>query len=264
MVATPEEIRITAEALQKRIISTSASVQDAVAKLWEQYANEGWLTGVDRPGSGGTADQFIAEAARIIDAGATNVAQTGDLWLANLADVPPGTLDYDEIVSGIRKGTTTEEVLARSIKRARVLHFAGQSNAEALAGGKTRALGVAGTNVPYAMRQTAQAFGIAHGVAGWRRRPNPGACMFCMMASTQRYRTGALMPMHTNCHCVPMPILGTSDPGRVIDKQGLALLKQAKKDGTKVAVNEHGELGPMLGKAGDTFTSEDELANANL
>jgi hypothetical protein len=202
---------------------------------------------------------FRQAAAALIDTAATTSAQGMNAWLSSVAEVPVEELDWQAVVGSIRSGTPTDEVLQRSIKRARVAFLTGATLEQALAIGRNSAATAAATNVAYAARAVAPVFGVANGVAGWRRRPSPGACQFCLLASTQRYRTGALMPMHPNCNCIPVPIFGDRDPGRVVDKAGLALLKKAKADGTKVVVNEHGELGPLLSNAADNFTGPADL-----
>ncbi len=48
------------------------------------------------------------------------------------------------------------------------------------------------------------------------------------MASTQRYNSDNLMPLHTFCDCGVAPITGDVDPGRVVNEQ---LLRQLKESG---------------------------------
>jgi hypothetical protein len=59
------------------------------------------------------------------------------------------------------------------------------------------------------------------GVVGYRRVLAGVGCDFCATAATQRYHTGDLMPIHPNCQCSVAPIIGTSDPGRVINAEVL-------------------------------------------
>lgn len=46
-------------------------------------------------------------------------------------------------------------------------------------------------------------------------------CGMCVVASTQRYRTKNLMPIHPRCDCVVAPIFG-GDPGRVVNTKRVA------------------------------------------
>lgn len=86
-------------------------------------------------------------------------------------------------------------------------------------------------------------------------------CGLCIVASTMRYRSGSLMPIHSSCRCTSVPIFGTEPPGRVLDgdtleyvkdradgytRQALSNLKIDAADLPPVKVIQHGELGPVL------------------
>jgi hypothetical protein len=75
---------------------------------------------------------------------------------------------------------------------------------------------------------SSEAMQITRDVVGYRRVPDSGACSFCRLAATQRYRDGDLMPMHTSCGCSVAPIVGDRDPGQIIDRENL---RQLKADG---------------------------------
>lgn len=64
-----------------------------------------------------------------------------------------------------------------------------------------------------------------HGIVGWRRVTEPGACEFCLLASTQRYHTKDLHPLHEHCRCSVAPVVGLKDPGHVLNKDLLQRLK---------------------------------------
>lgn len=100
-------------------------------------------------------------------------------------------------------------------------------------------------------------------VIGWRRVIRPelsmhGTCGLCVVAATQWYTRGDLKAIHHLCKCVPLPVTKVSDPGlrwnaedlrKNLDEiygaaGGSTSGKKLKR--TRVAVREHGELGPIL------------------
>lgn len=119
------------------------------------------------------------------------------------------------------------------------------------------------------------------GVTGYRRVVHPElaksghSCGLCIVASDVVYSVGTLMPLHANCNCEPVPIVKGLDPGNSLDNLALGDLYQAAAgdrnvSGTaaadlkrvRVAINEHGEWGPVLTYAGQHFLGPDDLAPA--
>lgn len=114
-------------------------------------------------------------------------------------------------------------------------------------------------------------------VVGFRRNlEGSDSCALCMIASTQRYRKGDLLPIHARCDCSVSPIFGDRDPGRVIDRELLAELHAkvrdrvgadaVRRDATSaaayhdlLAVHHHGEIGPVLAVAGQHFDGPNDL-----
>jgi hypothetical protein len=99
------------------------------------------------------------------------------------------------------------------------------------------------------MRQTLVAVGEQDPtILGYQRVPDAGACAFCRLVAGQRYRTDQLMPLHNHCGCGVDVITAdnragfTGKPENDLSKPG-------------VAVNDHGELGPVLGDPAHTFTA---------
>lgn len=106
-------------------------------------------------------------------------------------------------------------------------------------------------------------------IVGFRRIPTGDyTCALCMIASTQRYRKLDLLPIHPGCDCRVAPIVSDEPVAQVLDRDLLERVHQSVEDmfgfsdrsGKKIdyrkliVVNDHGELGPLLGKAGDHFT----------
>lgn len=97
---------------------------------------------------------------------------------------------------------------------------------QAVGEGLTRLTTLIETDLQLAMRDAvADVTEQDDAIVGYRRVPNPDACPLCLIASTQRYHRGDLLPIHQRCQCGVVPIIGASDPGRVIDPELLASLK---------------------------------------
>lgn len=110
----------------------------------------------------------------------------------------------------------------------------GQSFEEALAAGRHRSSSLASERVMLTQAETAKRL---TGTVGWRRVPQGSSCSYCIVISTQRYRTAeaAARVGHRNkgrrtCDCSIVPIIGERDPGRVINKPTLDAWKKAQGD----------------------------------
>ncbi|MFJ9694953.1 hypothetical protein [Kitasatospora sp. NPDC101183] len=102
-------------------------------------------------------------------------------------------------------------------------------------------------------------------------------CALCMIASTQRYAKENLLPIHPGCDCGVRPVRADYDPGQVVDEARLeaihkaveAAVGQSARDARAVdyrqiiVQNNHGEIGPVLGIRGQTFTGPDDLRPAS-
>lgn len=112
----------------------------------------------------------------------------------------------------------------------------------------------------------------AKNVVGYRRLlEGPRNCGLCIVASTQRYRQGELLPIHPGCDCGVDTIYGDEDPGLLLDEQLLQDAHAAIQERFGVSdsgartpdyrklilVREHGELGPVLTVAGHKFTARE-------
>ena len=109
-------------------------------------------------------------------------------------------------------------------------------------------------------------------VIGYRRVLRPelskgGSCGLCIAASDRLYFVEDLLPIHDRDNCVPMPVTEDNDPGMRINGEDLQRLyadagstagEQLKR--TRYRVEQHGELGPVLVRAGDRFTGAEQAA----
>lgn len=96
------------------------------------------------------------------------------------------------------------------------------------------------------------------GVTRYRRIIHPelsktGTCGLCVVAADRVYSIAALMPLHGNCHCTVLPIVGDNDPGlRLNDDDLKRIYKEAggtasaKLRQTRVLTLTNSEIGPVL------------------
>jgi hypothetical protein len=108
-------------------------------------------------------------------------------------------------------------------------------------------------------------------IIGYRRVLHPEkaesglSCGLCVVAATRIYSTDELMPLHIGCNCDTDQITLDSDPGKALNDNDLAEIYNAAGGtdaaallNTRVAVREHGELGPVLVKQGDHFRTPEQ------
>lgn len=245
-----------------------------VADLWDRYG------GVNAA----ALDEFAPAAVEAVAAMQDVTVTVIDAYLGQTVELldpatPSDPLAGEIDVSSLRGGTEPLAVYARPVITARTALAAGKTWAQAMAEARARAVSAAETDVMLAQRATMDAWVEAERVAGYRRVLTGRSCMYCATASTQRYRRGELMPLHSHCDCGVAPILGSHDPGHVVNRRLLRQLKQAggssywkssgyvaehadggfvvdvagKHQQLEVAVHQHGELGPVLGNAAHHF-----------
>lgn len=206
-----------------------------------------------------------------------------------VADLTAGYLDQvlDELDSLTRPGTVrlpdpvrqvdpTEEWErpAKVYRRARLLgleDLAAQERAE------QRATDLARMDLALAAREGARQRLVANPkVIGYRRVIHPelsrsGVCGLCLVASDRVYSRGDLLPLHGGCNCTVLPITNAHDPGKKLNDDDLGSIyaaagaSRSKADRAnastaaedlrrvRIVFHEHGELGPILSRAGENF-----------
>lgn len=170
----------------------------------------------------------------------------------------------------------------------------GLSLVESVQSGRSRLTSLAATDIQLAKRAASQQRLAADPrVVGYRRvLTGSKSCALCALAASQRYHKSKLMPVHPGCNCAVAPIVGTEDPGRKVNvhvtedassleagdvhelpgsdalhrsianrfgADAVDLGGRATDYRQLVVVHEHGELGPVLARKGDTFTSAADL-----
>jgi hypothetical protein len=169
----------------------------------------------------------------------------------------------------LRNGVAPREVYRRPFVDVYRALNDGKPLTEAVQLGANRISSIASTDIQLARRNAG--FGVRSkngGIVGFARTlTGTENCALCYVASTQRYTRGDLLPIHPGCDCGEMPIYGNEDPGQVIDSLRLEATHEAVEarfgrfdrsarelDYRQIAIQEHGELGPLLTVAGQDFT----------
>jgi len=225
--------------------------------------------------------RWAAQSAAVVEAGQVATAATEDAWLAALLSLDAGStvrpLGVSRAVATGARGVPTATVLERAGARVWRSLANGAPLDVAVAQGRARAELSVHTDMQLARTHAAGDVLRRSGdrVVGFRRvLSGSESCALCIVASTQRYRRGDLLPIHPGCDCGIAPIVGSSDPGQVLAPDTLDRLQariaerfgETDASGRRVAdfrnlivTHEHGELGPVLVRRGDKFTGPDDL-----
>lgn len=266
--ATDRRIQeVLARALKGVRLHTLAAVRAAWQALDMYYA-------VD-------TDGFAATVAPIVGGGQRATAALMETYLSAYAGqytkTPIPVVDLNDVTgTAVRNGAQPIAVYQRAGKEVAKYLALGHPLNDAIEAGLRRALNMTATDLQLSKTHTARGmFGRMSGVVGYRRVLTGNySCGLCVVASTQRYHRANLMPIHPGCDCMVLPIIGTHDPGQVLDEQTLAGAHDSIReqfgeidyggrapDYRKVLVtHEHGEIGPVLGVRGQQFIGPGDIA----
>ncbi len=246
-----------------------SSYETAVARLRAQivaYLSGFWAT-ADLTNA--TIQQLVDIVAPAVAAGQLQIANLTSVYMAAVTNTEPLPV-LPDVVDG--RGVAPEVVYARPVIQARTMVSKGETIVDAMRAGQRRLESIATTDLQMSkIRQADRS--LRHGGKTHYRRVLKGAhnCAMCIIASTQRYYTGRLLPIHPGCDCDVEPL----ERGRelVIKPELLEAAHQKVRDITGIAdrggrapdyrkllvTNQHGELGDVLTWRGQKFTSLDQL-----
>ncbi|MFD4234317.1 hypothetical protein [Streptomyces sp. NPDC058542] len=227
----------------------------------------------------GDVRRFQRTTLPVLLAGQRRVASLTATYLEQLYKEVDGRarvdLDFDQVTGRALRDVDPEEVYRRPFKEV----WAALGNAvpfdEALNRGAHRLETIAKTDLQLARTHTVREVGDDMPRFTYTVRELQGEydCALCMIASTQRYHKRDLAPIHPGCDCLVKLVTADEDPGQVIDEEKLErihdLVEEAlgKSDRGGRAVDyrkiivasNHGEIGPVLGYAGQRFTGPDDI-----
>lgn len=233
-------------------------------------------------------ETFASRVVPVVEAGQMQTAAITDVYLSSTLtemglDSAPVGMDAAEVTA--LRPVPPGEVYRRPFVDTWTSLKNGAEFQVALNVGASRLKGLVEDDLSLAHRHAvvASLSGRPDIVTGYRRVIRPesktGTCGLCVAAASQRYSTEHLLPIHTHCHCDVLPILkfpgsrSTVDPGAKFNdedilalyEKGSSLSSASGASGTAAAdlkevrfrVDEHGELGPTLSRAGDNFAHVD-------
>lgn len=220
-------------------------------------------------------DDWLNLSLPIIQAGhetaATATATYLDIQMQLLGVDSTSEIDFS-VVTGeaIRNGVPSDEVYSRPFKEVWDALSRGQSLEDAIENGANRLRQLIETDVQLVHTHTSRdILSREPRIQGFRRVPTgPFTCALCLIASTQRYKSFDLMPIHPGCDCRVAPVTSFEGIPQVIDKDLLeevhkAIEKQfgiSARDARKIdyrkilTTYEHGEFGPTLAVRGQHHT----------
>lgn len=248
----------------------------ALLQIWSGVGN---YHDDDQVGSAAAASAYRVMQAQKQARRLTRSYQTSVLSAMGALERFPAEVDYYP-----RSGTTALDVYARPASQAVFAYSKGGTVEDARQAVRDRLELLLREDIMLAERDEEQRiYETVPRIVGYRRVIHPersknGTCGLCAVAATQRYRTDELRPLHDGCECGSMPIVGTEDPGQVLNSEDLDQLyaaagqaasigggtardrSTAREDllNVRVTVNEHGEKGPVLVKQGDQFRTHSE------
>lgn len=224
--------------------------------------------------------EFVTRFGPMRQAAIVSTAQLVDAYVdaflrAHGDQLTGARINTTRLLDEVRLGTTVEEELERPFVEARTTIAKGGSFDEAMTAAAARARGLIGTDVQQAYRLgMAERLTAEPRIPGYRRLLVGAVnCTLCITASTVRYRTDKLMPIHPGCDCSVEPLAPgtavnragtlTSEVPRLdqvkdiidregisyVDRSGLADLKVELDGLDEVTEVPHGELGPILSLA---------------
>lgn len=240
-----------------------------------------------QPGSWRDTDRdvFLHQAVPLVEGAQRQLGAMTALYVAQQASAaagrtlaPAGIPDRSAV--NLRRGVDTDEVYGRPFVELYTALSKGKSLTQAVELAQTRLQEITELDLQAtyaaASREAMEQLPSDAAPQFWRRQlVGSENCALCVLASTQRYHIATLNPIHPACDCRVQPLWGHQDPGQVIAPDLLekahAAVEQLtgatdrggrEPDYRKIVLEmtqEHGELGSMLARPLDHFTTEGDL-----
>jgi hypothetical protein len=186
-----------------------------------------------------------------------SVSLTG-AYIARSLERQPDSFDIAQIVAGIRNGANPADVYTRPYKRVWRALAEGVAWSSAVGYGLDVAVSSAATDVQLAMREAAMAIERSTpGFFGYERVADAGACEFCQEVDGAYVKgsDGLVMALHNNCGCGLEPLTEPAESTVFLPDGSEIRPYQYGPINDRVAIENHGELGPVLGDPAHNFTS---------
>lgn len=224
---TDEELLRFARRHQDQLLALRERSARTLDNLWTLHATN--------PGDDALA-AWLDASVPVLESVNTTAAVSSATYVNAYTAAATGTPSVGTVINAVdlakmvtARGVATEDVLTRPFVTMRTSLAEGNPLATAVETGRARAVQIGRTDPMLSARAGAShAMKADPRIVGYRRVADSGACSFCLVAATQRYHDADLMPIHPGCGCSVAPIIGTHDPGQVIDREAL---RQLKADG---------------------------------
>ncbi|MBC9954937.1 hypothetical protein ICM05_09835 [Leucobacter sp. cx-42] len=261
-----------------------------VRQATERFAVKQW----DGLGSWRDADfeRLATKLSPRIEAGQQRIADLTDSYIRKQTLAEFGTIKQGVAIRATTlelRGVPVEAVLHRPFVAAYTALGQGKTMSAALAAGRERMTDVVRSGSQLAKTHAAAETLSRSKFLGFQRVLSGSEnCALCVVASTQRYHVGDLLPIHPGCDCDVKPLHGELDRQVIdrallddtyaeiatrldhvdvgLDARNLGLNKRDANgrplsDFTDLLITrEHGELGPVLAWRDQKFTSARDLA----
>lgn len=203
---------------------------------------------------------FLEATLPVVKAGQARAIALTSAYTARKLGVPPVGLDVEALTDGIRGGVDPMTVYRRPFETVwSSIYTIGI--AAAAAKGLARLQSTAEMDIALSGRDSLLAFGRDSGgeIIGWTRVAEGSCCDFCQSIDGAHTGPDEPQPLHNRCGCTADPITRSSGGSSGF---GGALLAIGAVIGTGIAaavIEQHGELGPVIGAAGDNFAGPEDV-----
>ena len=256
--------------LQQSYIQQNQAIRDKVRQFAQgQFSvSNSWRT-ADK-------ERFLKEVVPIVQAGRQQVSQMTAAYMGTLiSDATGKRVVGAAIDTSLIRGVDAAEVYARPFESVWTSLSNGATLDSAVAAGMARLNTLINTDMQLSKTLTAQdvlTSKAGNKVIGYERiLGGDQSCALCIVASTQRYHRGDLMPIHNNCNCDVGPIIDTGE--QVIYPERLQAAHDAVQEATGsydsaarspdyrqiMVQHTQGELGPVIAFKGVPFVGPNNL-----
>lgn len=268
---------------------TQASYQRAAAQVRDRLLKMASLLWGNLPSyRDRDIDRMVARIVPQVQAGQIQIANLTEAYFRQIGS----DVGVDQWFITSLRGVDASEVYRRPATTVYTALADGKPYPEAVAEGGRRLASLIATDMQMAKVAQANRSLESAGVKSFRRvltgREN---CALCVIASTQRYRTGDLMPIHGGCDCgVDVLPPGWDPDEQVINPELLELTNQTiaaklgkldygardlgvgktDAEGRSISdftdliiTHEHGEHGPVLAWRDEKFTAKADIPALN-
>lgn len=219
-------------------------------------------------------ERIVSQIVPKVLSGQLRIAHLTAAYFARVTGTEPMPVD-DELVTGGR-GVAPEVVYQRPTITTRTQIAKGLAVARALQFGARRLRGLIATDLQMAKVRQADVSLAGSGIDRFRRVPQgEHTCARCLIASTQLYYVGKLMPIHPGCDCSVDTVPASFDLDAWREDMNVRLeathdlVGEFTGDSDRggrtpnyldlIVTHEHGEIGPVIAWRDQKFTSKSDL-----